>query len=243
MTMGGRSRWAVLAAILGCVGVFDVLLGPALIHTGLASPMRGFGLFQLGLLSGLLALLTGVVALVRTRAGSGRGGRELAWLGLGCGLALLAVGLGGARPGSGAPLINDITTDPTDPPGFEAALRESANQGRNMDYPSGNGPLQTAAYADLAPIRVSSPPARALELAEETARKLGWEIVDVEPGEGRLEARQVSKVFMFVDDIVVRIRPRGAGAVVDVRSKSRDGRGDLGANAERIRAFVAEIPR
>ena len=100
-----------------------------------------------------------------------------------------------------------------------------------------------SAYADLAPIRVGSPPDKALELAEQTARKLGWEIVEVDPSQGRLEARETSGIFRFVDDVVVRVRPRGAGALVDVRSKSRDGRGDLGANAARIRAFAAEIPR
>ena len=57
------------------------------------------------------------------------------------------------------------------------------------------------------------------------------------------EAREVSRIFQFVDDIVVRVRPMATGAVIDVRSKSRDGRGDLGENAKRIRAFAAAIPR
>ena len=58
-----------------------------------------------------------------------------------------------------------------------------------------------------------------------------------EAGEGRLEARQESGLFRFVDDVVVRVRPAPGGSVVDVRSKSRDGRGDMGVNAKRIRAF------
>ncbi|MBW2399988.1 MAG: DUF1499 domain-containing protein, partial [Deltaproteobacteria bacterium] len=44
-----------------------------------------------------------------------------------------------------------------------------------------------------------------------------------------------------VDDIVVRVRRDGADSIVDVRSKSRDGRGDMGANAARIRLFRDEL--
>jgi uncharacterized protein (DUF1499 family) len=36
----------------------------------------------------------------------------------------------------------------------------------------------------------------------------------------------------------VRVRPEGSGSRVDVRSKSRDGKGDLGANAKRIERFL-----
>ena len=61
---------------------------------------------------------------------------------------------------------------------------------------------------------------------------------------GTLLARQTSKVFRFVDDILVRVRPGdGGGALVDVRSKSRVGRGDMGVNAARIRAFTEKLPR
>jgi uncharacterized protein (DUF1499 family) len=99
-------------------------------------------------------------------------------------------------------------------------------------------------YPDLAPIRVSSDPARALSLAEEAARKLGWEVVTVDAAAGTLLARDTSKIFRFVDDVVVRVRPgEGGGAVVDVRSKSRVGQGDIGANAARIRRFAGELPR
>ena len=49
----------------------------------------------------------------------------------------------------------------------------------------------------------------------------------------------MTAIFRFVDDIAIRVRPTASGTVVDVRSKSRDGRGDLGANAERIRAFTS----
>jgi uncharacterized protein (DUF1499 family) len=233
-----RSRIAVLAGALGALGIFDILLGPALIHAGAVSPMFGFQwMFGLGLLEAMAGLAVGLAALYRTRAGAGLGGRGFAWIGVGSGLAAVAILVLALRPGADLPAINDITTDPEDPPLFSTTDRDTS-------YPAEDfAPQQRAAYPDLEPIRVSSAPDRALVLASETAESLGWEIVSVDPAAGRLEAREVSLIFRFVDDVVVRVRPTAAGTVIDVRSKSRDGRGDLGVNTRRIRAFAAAIPR
>lgn len=243
--MQRRSVAAVLACALGLLGLFDVALAPALIHLGWVTPMFGFQwLFLLGILEGLLGLVVGLFALFRTRPGAGRSGRPLAWIGVGAGLLMLVLLVAAARPGAGLPRINDITTNPDDPPAFIAAAADPANAERDMSYPEEFATEQRAAYPDLGPVRVSSPPERALALTRETAEKLGWEVVAVDDEAGRLEARQTSRLFRFVDDVVVRVRPAATGgSIVDVRSKSRDGRGDLGANARRIRAFVSEIPR
>jgi uncharacterized protein (DUF1499 family) len=77
--------------------------------------------------------------------------------------------------------------------------------------------------------------------AVEVARRLGWEIVATAPGEGRLEATDRTRWFGFRDDVVVRVRPDGAGTRVDLRSVSRVGRSDLGVNARRIRDFLAAL--
>jgi uncharacterized protein (DUF1499 family) len=237
-----RSRLAVACGFLGALGVFDAVLGPVLIQLGAVEPLFGFqAFFGLGLLLGLIALVLAPFALRATRAGSGRSGRALAWLGFGCGALLVAVLFVAARPGAGLPPINDISTDLADPPAFAS---DPAGRGRDMSYPAGFVPQVQAAYPDLAPIRVPADPARALALAEETARGLGWEVVSSDPAAGTLLARQTTRIFRFVDDVIVRVRPaEGGGALVDVRSKSRDGRGDLGANAARIRAFAEKLPR
>jgi uncharacterized protein (DUF1499 family) len=237
-----RSRLAVACGFLGALGVFDAVLGPVLIQLGAVAPLFGFqAFFGLGLLLGLIALVLAPFALRATRADSGRSGRGLAWLGFGCGALLVAVLFVAARPGAGLPPINDISTDLADPPAFAS---DPAGRGRDMSYPADFVPQVRAAYPDLAPIRVSSDPARALALAEETARGLGWEIVSSDPAVGTLLARETTRIFRFVDDVLVRVRPaEGGGAIVDVRSKSRDGRGDLGANAARIRAFAEKLPR
>ncbi|MGH7421143.1 MAG: DUF1499 domain-containing protein, partial [Candidatus Rokuibacteriota bacterium] len=84
-------------------------------------------------------------------------------------------------------------------------------------------------------------PDRVLARAVDVARGLGWEIVAVAPAEGRLEATDRTPWFGFRDDVVVRVRPDGAGSRVDVRSVSRVGRSDLGTNARRIRGFLEAL--
>jgi len=73
------------------------------------------------------------------------------------------------------------------------------------------------------------------------AEALGLEIVREDPSARVIEATDTTRIFRFVDDVAIRVRPDGDGSRVDVRSRSRDGKGDLGANAARIRAFGDEL--
>ena len=70
---------------------------------------------------------------------------------------------------------------------------------------------------------------------------MGWEIVASELAEGRIEATATTFWFGFKDDVVVRVTPTDSGSRIDVRSVSRVGRSDVGANAERITAYLAQI--
>lgn len=72
---------------------------------------------------------------------------------------------------------------------------------------------------------------------------LGWEIAAADPKTLRIEATDRTLFFGFSDDIVIRITPLGRASRVDVRSASRVGRSDLGANARRIRAFFRQLAR
>lgn len=232
---------ASLAAFVAGAGGLLALAGPLLAHFAVLAPMQGFQVFLLGALLALAGLVLGVFGLRATRGG--RGGRDRAWFAIGVGGAVLLAVLIGASAGVGLPRINDITTDPDDPPVFEAAREAPPNRGRDMGYPPEFAEQQRAAYADLHPARLDVPPPEAFARARRAAEALGWEIVASDAERGHLEARDTSWLFRFVDDVVVRVRPapEGAGSIVDVRSKSRDGRGDLGVNASRIRAFLAEL--
>jgi uncharacterized protein (DUF1499 family) len=146
------------------------------------------------------------------------------------------------RGAQGKPPIHDITTDTQDPPRFVAVLplrREARNP---AEY---GGPeiadQQRRAYPDIAPASLAVPPAEAFARAERAARGQGWEIVAAVPSEGRIEATDTTPWFGFKDDVVIRIRPEPGGSRVDVRSVSRVGRGDVGANARRIRRFLEAL--
>lgn len=232
-TQSSVASWSLR---IGLLGVVLVLAGPLLSRLG-APAMTGFLCFVAGgLLLGGVALLLGLIGLVRTRPATGFTGRGQAIGGslLGAGLVLAVVVAGSA--GQGLPQINDITTDPADPPQFVAIATRT---GLDLSYPGARfADPQRAAYPDLAPIPAEGPPGQAFQQARKAAVGLGWEIVAEDPTTGRIEASDTTAIFRFVDDVVIRIKPvPGGGVVVDLRSKSRDGRGDLGANAARIRAF------
>ena len=97
---------------------------------------------------------------------------------------------------------------------------------------------QQQAYPDLVPYLSSLPPDTLLAQATMVARAAGWEIVAVDPQQGRLEATDTSLLFGFTDDMVIRILPQERGSQLDIRSMSRVGRSDVGVNAHRIRRFL-----
>jgi hypothetical protein len=220
---------AAIATSLPAVGVLGI-------HIGLLPPMAGFTFFTVGaVLGGLLSLLLGIAGLVITRGGGDPDGRKRSLTALGGGIALLGIVVVAGSPGAGLPPINDITTDLDDPPVFDG---DPSGRGRDMTYPADWKPLVRDAYPDLEPRRLDEPPAAAFASAIAAAEQLGWTITKRDPGAGTIEASDATAIFQFVDDVAIRIRPAGAGSVLDVRSKSRDGQGDVGANAKRIRALL-----
>lgn len=140
------------------------------------------------------------------------------------------------------PRIHDVSTDLADPPAF-VALAEARKAAPNGLAHGGAkvAEQQRAGYPDIKPLVVKAAPAEAMQRAIDAARSLGWQVAASDMAAGRLEATDTTFFFGFKDDIVVRIRPEGAGSRVDVRSVSRVGLSDLGANAERIRRFVAKL--
>jgi uncharacterized protein (DUF1499 family) len=148
-----------------------------------------------------------------------------------------------ARRAGDVPPIHDISTDLDDPPDFVAlrAERESAPNG--AEYPGDEtARLQRDAYPDVVPIRLSAEREAVFAAAETIARELGWRIVEADPAEGRIEAVDRTFWFGFRDDVVIRIaEAEDGGTLVDVRSASRVGQGDVGTNARRIRNFLTQL--
>lgn len=140
------------------------------------------------------------------------------------------------------PPIHDITTDFANPPQFSriAAMRQPDEHPVAYDGPK-VGEQQKKAYPDIAPFVVEAPRENVFAAAQSALASMGLEVVDADPNQGRLEATATSLLFGFKDDVVVRIAADGAWTRIDVRSKSRVGRNDLGMNAKRIRAFMAKL--
>ena len=98
---------------------------------------------------------------------------------------------------------------------------------------------QTKAYDDIRPLILESDPDVVFGEAKAAAKQMGWAIKSEDVQAGILEATDTTFWYGFKDDIVIRIRPsEGGGSVLDVRSISRIGGSDIGANAARIRKFL-----
>lgn len=222
------------ATRLGIGAVVAFVVGPVLAHLGVLPALGGFALFLLG---GLLGIIAAVLGLVRMARGGGTSA------GLAVGAVLTVTFLIVAAGGRNVPRINDITTDTANPPQFVAAGALPANQGRDMAYPGPSfAEQQRAGYPELAPLAVAGSPDDVYKRIEAAARQMPtWQITRSDPGAHTLEGVDTTALFQFQDDFVIEVRPQGNGSVVQMRSKSRDGKGDIGANAARINAFFAKL--
>jgi uncharacterized protein (DUF1499 family) len=143
---------------------------------------------------------------------------------------------------SRVPAIHDITTDTMQPPPFLAVLPLRTGALNPVEYGGADvAAKQKQAFPDIAPVTLTVPPSRAFDRALAAARAMGWELVASDPAGGRIEATDTSFWFGFKDDIVVRVTPQPNGSRLDVRSLSRVGGGDIGANAARVRKYLAAV--
>jgi uncharacterized protein (DUF1499 family) len=238
-----------LAPAVATLGLALALL--AALALAITGPGHRFGLWTFGTGFMILryAVFGAVAGAVVSALGLGLAGfrgrrrgmfRALAGLAIG----LVAVGLPATwlHTARSVPPIHDITTDPADPPAFEAVLPLRADAANPADY--GGAPVaaqQAEAYPDILPLEVAAPPPQAFDAALAAAEEQGWEIVAEAPEAGRIEAIDRTFWFGFTDDVVVRVRAEGEGSRIDVRSTSRVGVGDMGTNAERVRAYLDEL--
>lgn len=139
------------------------------------------------------------------------------------------------------PAIHDITTDPIDPPRFDALARLRAGDGANPAVYAGlySAERQRAAYPDVEPITLEVPPQRAYEIALQVVARRKWLVIDERAPQppqrvGRIEAVARTPVMGFREDVSIRIGPDADGSRIDVRSSSRYFEHDLGSNAARI---------
>jgi uncharacterized protein (DUF1499 family) len=233
-----RDRMLPVASMLAIAGVLLPLAGALGTRWGLWRFVAGFSLLAIGVLAALAAIVLGIIG------GSTSGRWGLAGAVIVGGLVVVAVPVSVVVGARGAPAIHDISTDTENPPQFREVLPLRGADASPAAYDGASAAdQQRRAYPDVHPILVAAPPQQAMIRAIDAARALGWTIIGQDPGRGTLEATDTTFWFGFTDDIVVRVSAAGTGSRVDIRSKSRVGIGDLGANARRIRRFTAEMRR
>jgi Protein of unknown function (DUF1499) len=237
----------LIAVIIVRSGALDIV--PALSTLG--------GALVLACVAILLALGSGIVIWH-----DGVGGGRYAATALLIGLALIAypayLGIKAHR----LPAIYDITTDPIDPPQFDAIARLRPRDANPIAYAGlYTAEQQNAAYPDIAPDDTTATPQEAYAAAMKIITKRRWRVVDARPPQAALpraiDTRQPSQdssvrdgiieavartpILGFRDDVVVRVRATTDGARIDVRSASRYGRHDFGTNASRVRNLIDDI--
>jgi hypothetical protein len=233
-------RLAVFSAVAAVVSIIIVRFGFLEVRPALAT-------FFGALACAGLSILVGLAAFVAIWQNGSRGMSRI----------LLAMLIDAAILGYPAylawqyrklPPIHDITTDPIDPPRFEALARLRAGDGANSAAYAGlySAELQRATWPDIEPVDLDVPVQRAYEIALGLVSKRKWLIIDERPPQpprriGRIEAVARTPIMGFREDVSIRVTPDGEGSRVDIRSSSRYFASDLGSNASRVTRLIEDI--
>jgi uncharacterized protein (DUF1499 family) len=241
----GLARWAaILGFVLAILALLMLVAGPL-------GWRAGWWHYRIGLQTlmpdagyvGLAAIAVSALALIFGARSAARGGLILAVLGLLIGGTAAYFPWHWSNQRGLYPPFNDVTTDLDNPPSL--AFSEAARRAEHASSAAYGGPgvaaLQKKSYPDIAPATLDLPPAQAFDRALAAAKSQGWTIVKTDPAAGTIDADEQSRWFGFTDDVAIRITPNGAGSRVDVRSASRQGRGDFAVNANRVRGFLAAL--
>ena len=217
------------------------VLGPVLAQVGLPPPLA-LNLFLVGAGLGGVVLARGLIRVTRTPEDASK--TRLGWAVVGLGaIPVLLVAQALVR-GIGAPAINDVTTDVSRPPEFEQATAPPGTAQRDLRYPEAFRAAMRSGYPKLHSLHLNLPPEQAFPRVLAAAQAMShWEVTTVDTERGRLQATARTRAFRFVDDVVIRLEPEGHGSRLDMRSRSRFGKGDLGANARRIESFFRSVQR
>ncbi len=240
----GLARWLCLAALaMALLCLLAVLIG------ALGTRLSWWTYrISLGMLAGvfwlaLLASLIGIVGAALAASRKASTGAALAGI-LGVLIALTMVYSPWKMRDTALrlPPIHDLSTDLDDPPKFD---RVKALRGPDDHPVAYDGPevatLQRKAYPQLAPLITPATRHHAFAAVSAVLAEMGLQIVASDATQGRLEAIATSRLYGFKDDVVVRILANGLGSRIDIRSKSRVGRHDLGVNAQRIDEILLRL--
>ena len=239
---GGRAIWASVGFGIALVSGIAALLAGLGTRWGWWDYRTGFFILGGAAWSGLASAAISLFAIYIALREGQRRAIVFSIHGLIIGALVFGVPWYLLNEGRKLPPIHDITTDTGNPPRFVAVLPLRKDAPNTAEYAGAElAAQQKKGYPDLAPATLKTPPRATFDRALEIARASGWEIAAAVPQENRIEATATTDWFGFKDDVVIRIAPAGSGSRVDVRSVSRVGKSDLGANARRIREFLRQL--
>jgi uncharacterized protein (DUF1499 family) len=238
------SKIAVWSSRLALFAFAVAVLSIIIVRSNLLEIVPALATFAAALVfAGLAILLAFGGFIVIWRQGYSGLGRAL--LGLFLGLALLAFPAYLGTRALKLPAISDVTTDTANPPRFDALARQRPRD--RTDYPGqAVAALQRGGYPDIGPLELDVAPKVAYDAALALVTKRKWAIADTRPPtlarrDGAIEAVARTPIMGFRDDVVIRVTPIGQGTRIDVRSASRVGSHDFGANASRIRSLLEDL--
>jgi uncharacterized protein (DUF1499 family) len=231
---------AVFAVVAVVVSIIILRFGFLEMKPALATFFGGLGIAALSILFGLAGF-----AAIWQNGSRGMARILLAFLIAGAILAYPAyLGLQYRK----LPAIHDITTDPIDPPRFDALARLRTGDGANTAVYAGlySAEQQRQFYPDIEPIELEISVDRAYAIALQLVNKRKWLVIDERAPQpprriGRIEAVARSPIMGFREDIAIRVVPDGDDSRVDIRSASRYFESDLGSNAARVKKFIDDL--
>jgi uncharacterized protein (DUF1499 family) len=240
-----EAREAIWARRMALFFLQLLLLTVLLHHFATLTTPSAINLILVALAGLLLAIAVAVFALVRIWFG-GQTGAGHAFAAIFIALLGLAAPAYFAYHAITLPRLNDIATTPEEPLELRTLAAQRPADANPIANPTPEAiEAQDEAYPELGPMSLERSAPEVFSLVHEAVERLGWTIVLNEaPGEtgiGRIEATDRTLVMGFTDDVVVQVKGDDAHALVDVRSVSRYGLHDLGANAARIGKLFAEI--
>lgn len=231
------SKVALLGLTLAVAAVITIVISVIGYRSGWWRHPQSFSLFGWATYAAIAALLISAYGVFKTRVQNQQGGFLIAIMAIVLSLPIISATLMFEYSADAYPKINDISTDTLDPPSFW-------DVDEPMEYPGDDvAELQKAAYPDLVTLSVPVTSEQAFESALAIMKEKGWEVIAKVPDEGRIEAVVSSLLYGFKDEVVVRIGSSDNGTIIDVRSRSRIGRIDRGANAKRIRNYLKEFKK
>jgi len=237
----------ILSLVVGLVAALGTRVGLWTINFGLLDIFPWcIGLAVFAVVAGIVWAIWAMIANDSSRARYGL-------IGLVGAVVVLYGPLSDISDAYGQPAIADATTDTERPPVFVSLLSQRGDHASSPAY-DGDRPMtfegkastvsqiQHKYYGELHPIAILMSPERLFKRAVSASESMGWDVVAIAPDEGRIEATDTSFFFGIKDDIVIRVKPSGMGARLDIRSKARhEDEYYANRNVLRIRAFMKAL--